>query len=77
MKRILLLLTFILLLTVFSVEGQVSKLMSDNNAQTMTVIPRATAIDFSCTFSDGFSTGDLFNTLDSGNSVLLDMFFTT
>jgi len=41
-----------------------------------TINQRATATDFTVTFTDG-TTGNLFATLNAGNSVILDFFYTT
>ena len=78
MKKKLLTLTLVLASVAIFAQDQVSKNTHDGNtvSYTPTISPRATAKDFTVTFSNG-TTGNLFTTLNAGNTVMLDLFFTT
>ena len=78
MKRKLLVSAMGLLLLAFSVQGQLPKYARDGSkvSDQQTISPKLTAPDFTVTFTDG-STGNLYSTLNAGNSVFLDQFFTT
>jgi hypothetical protein len=60
-----------------AVQGQVAKCPPGSTTGAMQLIqPRSTAPDFSTTFTDGTNV-NLYTTLNSGNTVMLDFFFTT
>lgn len=78
MKKTLLLLVLGVVLLAVSAQAQAPKSNRDGSVSTAkpTILPKLTAVDFTLTFTDG-STGNLFTTLNAGNSVMLDMFFTS
>ncbi len=74
MKKLLL----VLFVAAFSVSVNAQKSMPDNFQvnPVSTLSPLTTALDFSITFTDG-TPANLFTTLNAGNTVLLDFFYTT
>ncbi len=78
MKKPLLLFSMAMGLLALCALGQESKCPPANGSgQELVIQERANAVDFTTTFSDGVTTANLFNTLDAGNSVVLDFFYTT
>jgi hypothetical protein len=77
MKRTLLFATLLLTLSFAIGQNNINKEKCQLGPQTQPELtPLITAPDFTVTFTDG-STGNLYNTCNAGNSVLLDFFFTT
>jgi len=78
MKKNLLIIAFMLITVALFAQEQVFKNTHSGNivSYTPTIYPRATAKDFTVTFTNG-TTGNLFTTLAAGNTVMLDLFFTT
>jgi hypothetical protein len=78
MKKNLLTIMLILAVTALFAQDKPMKNAHDGSSvsYTPTIHPRATAKDFTVTFTSGAS-ANLFTTLTAGNTVLIDLFFTT
>jgi hypothetical protein len=78
MKKTLLISAMGIVMLAVSVQAQLPKNARDGSVLTEkpTISPKLTAVDITVTFTNG-TTANLFNTLNAGNSVLLDQFFTT
>jgi hypothetical protein len=78
MKKSLLLWIFVLVALAVSAQDQLPKNARDGSDVTghPTINTRLTAVDFNVTFTDG-TPANLFTTLNAGNTVFLDQFYTT
>jgi hypothetical protein len=76
MRKTLLLLAVSFALMLPVVQGQVCRDIARDDAPQMVVQQRVNAPDFTVTFTNG-TTVNLYTVLNAGNSVMLDMFFTT
>jgi cytochrome oxidase Cu insertion factor (SCO1/SenC/PrrC family) len=78
MKKILLLMLFVIIALAVSAQKQLPKNTRDGlaiNAEPVIDL-RLIAPDFSVTFTDG-TPANLYNTLNAGNTVVIDQFYTT
>lgn len=76
MRKTLLLLAVAFAITLPVVQGQVCRDIPQSDAAPMVVQQRVNAPDFTVTFTNG-TTVNLYTVLGAGNSVMLDMFYTT